>query len=257
MNRDNARTNKGRKRIQNQYNRNKYTQGQRDRFRKRIGINNIEYDNGYYNDGYDDYEYNDKYNKSYEPIEVCNTEYHDNQERSYDQYEDYTDKSYDQRDLNEQFDEIDIIDEYYEDEYNDNEYDEYDNGYNGYDDEYHNWPRSERSIRINNINQVIQEINFIGLTTATGLLIPYITGITSYFAKKTLTHYGQQIIRNKLAQFIQDHFSKYVSESLAHLLVILIRENWDKIKGTTSAKAIAQYILNKIIRGLGNLLIGN
>ena len=104
-------------------------------------------------------------------------------------------------------------------------------------------------------SEIIQEINFIGLTTAIGLLTPYITGITSYFAKKTLTHYGQQVIRNKLAQFIQDHFSKYVSESLAHLFVIIIRENWDKIRGTTSAKAIARYILNKIIRGSGNLLM--
>ena len=176
----------------------------------------------------------------------------------YDQYKDYTDKSYDQQDLNEQFDEIDIIDEYYDNGYNDNEYDEYDNEYDEYDDGcYDNyWPRSEKSIIINNINQVIQEINFIGLTTAIGLLTPYITGITLYFAKKTLTHYGQQVIRNKLAQFIQDHFSKYVSESLAHLLVIIIRENWDKIKGTTSAKAIARYILNKIIRGSGNLFMG-
>ena len=259
MNRDNARTNKGRKRIQNQYNRNKYTQGQRDRFRKRIGINDIEYDDGYYNDEYDDYKHNDKYyNKYYEPIEVYNTEYYNDQEQSYDQYKDYTNKSYDQQDLNEQFDEIDIIDEYYDNGYNDNEYDEYDNEYDEYDDGYYDnyWPHSEKSIIINNINQVIQEINFIGLTTAIGLLTPYITGITSYFAKKTLTHYGQQVIRNKLAQFIQDHFSKYVSESLAHLLVIIIRENWDKIKGTTSAKAIARYILNKIIRGSGNLLMG-
>ena len=138
MNRDNARTNKGRKRIQNQYNRNKYTQGQRDRFRKRIGINDIEYDDGYYNDEYDDYKHNDKYhNKNYEPIEVYNTEYYNDQEQSYDQYKDYTNKSYDQQDLNEQFDEIDIIDEYYDNRYNDNEYDEYDNEYDEYDDGYY------------------------------------------------------------------------------------------------------------------------
>ena len=138
MNRDNARTNKGRKRIQNQYNRNKYTQGQRDRFRKRIGINDIEYDDGYYNDEYDDYKHNDKYyNKYYEPIEVYNTEYYNDQEQLYDQYKDYTNKSYDQQDLNEQFDEIDIIDEYYDNEYNDNEYDEYDNEYDEYDDGYY------------------------------------------------------------------------------------------------------------------------
>ena len=141
MNRDNARTNKGRRRIQNQYNRNKYTQGQRDRFRKRIGINNIEYDeyddNIEYNE-YDDYKHNDKYyNKNYEPIEVYNTEYYNDQEQSYDQYKDYTNKSYDQQDLNEQFDEIDIIDEYYDNEYNNNGYDEYNNGYNnGYYDNY-------------------------------------------------------------------------------------------------------------------------
>src|ERR1044071_1311515 len=139
MNRDNARTNKGRRRIQNQYNRNKYTQGQRDRFRKRIGINNVEYDDGYYNDEHDEYDdryYNDEqeeyddykhYNKNYEPIEVYNTEYYNDQEQSYDQYKDYTKKSYDQQDLNEQFDEIDIIDDDY-DEYN-NEYGKYDDGY--------------------------------------------------------------------------------------------------------------------------------
>ena len=44
-----------------------YIQGQRDRFRKRISINNIEYNNEYYNDEYDDYDdykHNDKhYNK--------------------------------------------------------------------------------------------------------------------------------------------------------------------------------------------------
>ena len=51
------------------------------------------------------------------------------------------------------------------------------------------------------------------------------------------------------------HGSNY-SSLTAHLFVIIIRENWDKIRGTTSAKAIARYILNKIIRGSGNLLMG-
>ena len=133
MNRNNAREKRGRLRIQNQYNRNKYTQDQRNRFRKRIGINNIEYGNEYYDDEYNDDEYN-----NYKPIEVYNAEYYNDQEQSHDRYgdqshdryedqhEDYTDRSYDQ--LNERLDELDIIDEY-NDEYDD----EYNNEENGYE----------------------------------------------------------------------------------------------------------------------------
>ena len=86
-------------------------------------------------------------------------------------------------------------------------------------------------------------------------MTPYIAQVTRHFVGQKLSYLAQEQIRKRFAEFIQKHFSKYVSESLAHLFIILIKENWDRIKGTTSAKHIAQFLLNKIIRGSGNLLL--
>ena len=59
-----------------------------------------------------------------------------------------------------------------------------------------------------------------------------------------------------MTKVLKDHFSEPIMKGLAHFMAALIEENWDYISHLATPRAIGQYLLNKLFRGSGDLLLG-
>ena len=61
---------------------------------------------------------------------------------------------------------------------------------------------------------------------------------------------------NKLTSILTKYFNGPIMKGLAYVIVSLIKENWETINKYTSVRQVGQYLLNKLFRGSGDLILG-